>query len=259
MIGRYIQKIRNQKKFSQDFVASELKLSRQTYMQIEKDGRDVSLTELQKLAELFDLSTSELIEGKMKKAVKVKLPKIAKKPKSSKPDFRISVPQKNVEKFKEVLLYLLEKVGAKPNVGETVIYKLLYFIDFDYYEKFEEQLMGCTYIKNHHGPTPVEFKSIVDSMIKAGEIETIKSKYYKYSQKKYLPLRKPDLSKLTAAEAVHIDDIIARLADKNAKELSEYSHTDIPWMVRKMGEEIKYETVFYRDYKHSVREYDDEL
>jgi hypothetical protein len=66
-----------------------------------------------------------------------------------KQEIRIDVPQKNLKKFKEVLLYILEKVGGKPNVGMTVLYKLLYFIDFDYYEKFEEQLIGATYIKNH--------------------------------------------------------------------------------------------------------------
>ena len=61
----------------------------------------------------------------------------------------IRVQEKNIKKFKEVLLYILEKVGAKPNVGESVINKLLYFIDFDYYERFEENLTGATYIKNH--------------------------------------------------------------------------------------------------------------
>ena len=65
--------------------------------------------------------------------------------------------KKILKKFKEVLLYILEKVGSKPNVGMTVLYKLLYFIDFDYYEKFEEQLLGATYIKNHF-TNPVEFK-----------------------------------------------------------------------------------------------------
>ncbi len=48
------------------------------------------------------------------------------------------------------LLYVLNKVGCKYNVGETVLYKLLYFIDFDFYEKYEEQLIGATYVKNHH-------------------------------------------------------------------------------------------------------------
>ena len=76
------------------------------------------------------------------------------------PQIRISDPQKNLEKFKEVFLYILNKVGSKPNIGETVIYKLLYFIDFNFYEKYEEQLIGAAYLKNRFGPTPVEFKKI---------------------------------------------------------------------------------------------------
>ena len=81
---------------------------------------------------------------------------------------RINIPQKHLEKFKQVFLYVLQQVGAKPNVGETVLYKLLYFIDFDFYEKHEEQLMGLTYIKNTHGPTPREFKVVVDEMVATG-------------------------------------------------------------------------------------------
>jgi hypothetical protein len=57
----------------------------------------------------------------------------------------------------------------------------------------------------------------------------------------------------------HIDDVLARLSDKNAKELSDYSHGDIPWLTSKLGERISYESVFYRDNKYSVRAYDDEL
>jgi hypothetical protein len=77
---------------------------------------------------------------------------------------RISIPQKNLKKFEQVLLYILCKVGSKPNIGETVIYKLLYFIDFNFYEKYEEQLIGATYIKNQYGPTPKEFIKVVDTM-----------------------------------------------------------------------------------------------
>ena len=29
---------------------------------------------------------------------------------------------------------MIEKCGGKPNLGETVLYKLLYFIDFDNFE-----------------------------------------------------------------------------------------------------------------------------
>ena len=43
-------------------------------------------------------------------------------------EMRVSVPIRNIPKFKEVFLYILNKVGAKPNVGKTVLFKLLYFI-----------------------------------------------------------------------------------------------------------------------------------
>ena len=84
---------------------------------------------------------------------------------------------KNLGKFKEVLLYVLNKVGSKPNIGETVLYKLLYFIDFDFYEKYEERLIGASYIKNHYGPTPAEFKEIIDD-IGGGVLDVIKEPIY---------------------------------------------------------------------------------
>jgi uncharacterized phage-associated protein len=153
----------------------------------------------------------------------------------------------------------LSKVGAKPNVGETVIYKLLYFIDFDYYEKYEEQLIGATYIKNHFGPTPIEFHEIVKNMLQQNELLMVKDKHFGYDQTKYLPIMKSKLDILSAKEKELIDDVLVRLSDKSAKELSDYSHGDIPWQSHKMNEIIDYETVFYRDEKYSVRNYNDEI
>ena len=174
-------------------------------------------------------------------------------------EVRINIPQKNLKKFKEVFLYVLSEIGSKPNVGESVINKLFYFIDFDYYEKFEEQLIGATYIKNHFGPTPCELKKVVEEMKSKGEVEEVKSKHFEFQQKKYFPLRKPDLSVLTAREIAHIDDVLNRLSDKNAREICDYSHDDVPYKVHKEGEKIDYESVFYRDEKYSVRSYDDEI
>lgn len=257
-LSKIIKKLRLDNDFSQGFMAEKLGMSRPTYMQIEKGERELTISEAQKLSSIFSMSLKDLLSGN-KKEIKVDFEKEKKRKKSSDIEIRISVPQENLKKFKEVFLYILEKVGARPNIGETAIYKLLYFIDFDYYEKFEEQLIGAKYIKNHFGPTPVEFKKIADVMITKGEIEKVKSKHFQYEQKKYLPRRSPDLKVLSAQEIQHIDDVLNRLAWKNAKELSDYSHSDTPWRVHKMGEEISYETVFYRNDDHSVRNYDDEL
>ena len=173
-------------------------------------------------------------------------------------DIRIDIPQENITKFKQVLLYILNKVGAKPNVGQTVIYKLLYFIDFDYYELYEEQLMGLKYIKNTYGPTPVDFVKLIQEMEKNGELEEVKTKYFKKDQTKYLPIKEPDLSLLSAQELRHIDKELERLSDKTGKELSEFSHKDIPWIIANDKEILEYESVFYRTAETSQREYDEE-
>jgi uncharacterized phage-associated protein len=187
-------------------------------------------------------------------SIKVSINDVSEK--KEKQEMRIDVPQKNLKKFKEVLLYVLEKVGSKSNVGMTVIYKLLYFIDFDYYEKFEEQLIGATYIKNHYGPTPVEFKKIVENMETKGELETVRSKYFQHDQTKYLPRRESDISVLNAKEIKHIDEVLSRLSDKSATELSDYSHKDVPWITAEDGRPLSYESVFYRTKDTSVREYE---
>ncbi|MFH1654707.1 MAG: type II toxin-antitoxin system antitoxin SocA domain-containing protein [Pseudomonadota bacterium] len=256
--GSYIKRLRGKMNFTQDYVAREIGVSRPTYILMEKGERELSISEAEKLARLFDMSIEEFLNEEEGRKHEVVLEKSSARS-HMKQNIRISVPQKNLKKFKEVLLYILEKVGARPNIGETAIYKLLYFIDFDYYEKFEEQLIGATYIKNKFGPTPVEFVKIVQEMMKENEIEVVKSKYFQFEQKKYLPLRSPDLSVLNARELEHINEVLARLADKSAKELSDYSHDDLPWKVHKMNERISYESVFYRDYEHSVKSYDDEV
>jgi len=162
-------------------------------------------------------------------------------------------------KFREVLLYALNKMEGKENIGETVLHKLLYFIDFDYYEKYEESLMGARYIKNRYGPTAANLTSVTDKMRASGEIETASVDYHGRKQKRYRALRQADLSALSEREVRHIDATLERLGKMNAAEIKAHSHGDMPWRATPGGETIDYELVFYRDDAHSVRDYEDEL
>jgi len=250
-LAERIKAIRDELGITQEELAKQLGVSRSKISQMENGEVRITAGELFALSKIFNVSVDNLLN--LEKSPKV----ILEKGYEEKPlEIRINVPQKNVKKFKEVLLYILNKVGAKANVGETVIYKLLYFIDFDFYEKYEEQLIGATYIKNHHGPTPLEFKEIVEEMIKNKEIVKFDREYFKYPQRKYLPLRKPDLSVLRAHEKEVIDAVLERLSDMNATEISEYSHNDVPWLTTEKEKVIEYESVFYRTKPYSVREYE---
>jgi len=258
---RLIKKLREEKGLSQGEVAKVLGVSRPTYVAIEQGVRELTLSEAGELAKIFQISLEDIEAGKVSMPTVV-LEKSGEKktPKKMGDEVweRISIPQERVDKFKKVLLYILSKVGGKPNVGQTVLYKLLYFIDFDYYEKFEEQLIGARYMKNTHGPTPVAFAKIVEALEKEGKIETIKSKFYKYDQTKYLvnPEEPIDLSGLSGAEIAHIDWELNRLLDLTASQISALSHKDTPWLVSKEKEVMDYEFVFYRPEETSVREYE---
>lgn len=251
-----IKTLRENKSYSQEELANKLGISRQTYINYETGKIDMPLEIVRKLAKLFDVDYSCIIDNKLPSEPTYDIQKSTEIKEES--DIRISIPENNIEKFKQVFLYILSKVGAKPNVGQTVLYKLLYFIDFDYYELYEKQLMGLSYIKNTYGPTPVDFAKIVSQMEHDGQIEELKTKYYQHDMTKYLPVVEPNLELLSAQELDFIDTELEKHAGKTATELSNFSHKDVPWIGAKDKEVLDYEAVFYRTPETSVRGYSEE-
>ncbi|MEI8055029.1 MAG: type II toxin-antitoxin system antitoxin SocA domain-containing protein [bacterium] len=254
-----IKSLRVKHGFSQLEVAEKIGISRSSYIAFEQGKRDLALAEANEISKIFQISLEDVINGKVF-TPPVIFEKI-KKDKKSGIDLaseRIAIPQEKVNKFKQILLYILSKIGGKPNIGQTVLYKLLYFIDFDYYEKFEKQLIGARYIKNIHGPTPTAFARIINELEHDGKIECIKSKFYKYDQTKYLvnPNEAIDLTCLSGTEIAHIDWELNRLSYLTATKISALSHKDTPWLMAKEKEVLDYEYVFYRPEETSVREYE---
>ena len=254
-IGQRITELRKMKGLSQEDLAKSVKISRPSLAQIELGNRSVDILELQKLSLILefslddfmskDFSASQEVEGKEEKK--------AKKEKE-----RISVPTLQISKFKNVLLYILERCAGKPNVGETVLYKLLYFSDFNYYELYEEHLTGAKYRKLPYGPVPQKLDTIIGQMIEKGQLQRVKTEYHGFPQTRYLPLVKADLTELRASEKEIIDRVIEQMSDWSAAMLSNYSHGDKPWKASKDGEEINYELAFYRRPPYSIRVYEDD-
>lgn len=249
--------LREKHGYSQDELANKLEVSRQSYSKYEAETVDMPLEIVRKVAKIFDVDYSCLIDGKIPSEPEYAIQK-GKTIKEKKTDIRINIPENNIEKFKQVFLYILAKVGAKPNVGQTVLYKLLYFIDFDYYELYEKQLMGLSYIKNTFGPTPVDFAKIVRQMEKEGQVEEIKTEFYNHEMTKFLPIIEPNLDLLSAKELEFIDKELEKHSDKTATELSNFSHKDVPWIGAKEKQVLDYEAVFYRTPETSVRLYSEE-
>ena len=252
LLSKRIRSIREQLGYSQQRLAELLGISRVTVSQMEAGKRKLSASDLKKLSDILEMPADYLLNPDKEPEVVIQEVRENEEPVQS---MRVSVPQEKVDKFKEVLLYILNRVGAKPNVGRTVVYKLLYFMDFDYYEQYEEQLIGARYQKNQYGPTPMEFTKIVQRMEQDGDLTEVKNKYFERFQTKYLARRAPDLSVLSGQELQVIEDVLSRLSDKNGKEISAYSHGDVPWLATEDGQVIDYDLAFYRTPPYSRRQY----
>ncbi|MFT3948757.1 MAG: DUF4065 domain-containing protein [Agriterribacter sp.] len=255
-IGQRISELRKMKGLSQEDLAKSVKISRPSLAQIELGNRTVDVLEFQRLSMVLGFSLDDFVSKDFSASQDVEV-KAETKPK--KVDERISVPSLQVSKFKNVLLYILERCAGKPNVGETVLYKLLYFSDFNYYELYEEHLTGAKYRKLPYGPVPQKLDNIILQMIDKGQLQRVKTEYHGYPQTRYLPLVKADLTELKASEKEVIDRVIEQLSDWSAAAIGDYSHKDMPWLASKEGEEINYELAFYRDAPFSVRNYGDEI
>jgi len=175
-IGERIAQLRRLKGFSQDELAKRIELSRPSLTQIELGNRSVDIRELYRMSHVLGFSLDEFMAENF--SVVEEPLQYGKVSAEKSPKERMSIPVLKSEKFKNIILYLLECCAGKPNVGETVLYKLLYFSDFNYYELYEEQLSGASYKKLPFGPVPQKIDAIIQQLIGEGKVQRIKTSFH---------------------------------------------------------------------------------
>ncbi|HUU06717.1 MAG TPA: helix-turn-helix transcriptional regulator, partial [Patescibacteria group bacterium] len=114
-LGKRIKQLRENEGISQEKLSSIIGISRSAISQIEGGERKITAEELVLLAKKFNITLENLIDPEI--TPRISLPEKESSPVVVEEKIRISVPQKNLEKFKEVLLYILGRVGSLPNVG----------------------------------------------------------------------------------------------------------------------------------------------
>lgn len=243
-IWEKIKKLRQKTNLSQDDFAKALGVSRVTFSQIEQWERELKHSELIKVANLFEISLDDLIkEDILEKELQYRTPK----------------EEDSFYKFKQVLLYILSKCAQKPTVWKTVLNKLLYFSDFNYFEKYMTSITGVEYAKLPKWPVPKIMDMILPAMEEEQTIKQMEVPYFNYTQQRIIPLVTPDLTVLSANEIEEINNVIKNYADKSADRLSERSHNDMPYKATKnIWDTISYWLVTYRDALYSVSERKDE-
>lgn len=238
-IAKIIKKLRTDAGVSQEQMADLLSMSRITYTHIESEKRELKKSEIEKIAEFFEITPMELMQTRaISKKIEVRMPQT---------------------KMMNVILYILSKCAGKPNLGKIVMNKLLYFIDFNYHEKYHESLTSATYVKMPMGPVPKDIDEVLHKMQAVDMIDILQWEYFGYMQTRLIPKMAPDMQQLTVPQLAEIDYVINQYGDKTGKRLTEFSHGDIPWKVTKeIGQEISYGLAHYREWIYRVTEEEDD-
>ena len=255
-IGKKIKKLRKQKDFSQEDIARILSIPRSSVAQVELGNRHISLIELVNLSDFLEFSLDQFLANDYE--VSTELLTVSE-PDVQTVETRISEPKLLARKFEAVLLYILERCGGKPNFSESMFSGLLYFIDFNFYEIYEDQLTGSQYNKLSVGPSSVELPHMLSKMTAQGLLLRIKTEYRGLPQVRYIPLAKSDLMRMSAAEKEVIDRAIDQFSNWSPTALNEYAQKDLPLRASASGKLIDYELVLYREPPFSVRTYDEHL
>jgi len=225
-LGDKIKTWREEKTISQEEFAKAVGIGRVAVSEVERGNRGVDAIELVKIAGFFNVSADALLSD-------------------DKPSEGSSL-ENNFKflpiKLKNIILYILEKCGGKPNLGETVLYKLLYFIDFDGFEITGRPLTGLNHVHRQFGPVPAtkEYCGVIKKMQSANQLKIFAQEYYGLTQKRYVALSNYEEDSLNLREIKIIDSVINRLSDMSARKIEDYVHEDAPWKLTKDSQTIPY-------------------
>lgn len=154
----------------------------------------------------------------------------------------------NEKKYRNAILYLTGKIGRGSVWGKKKMYKLLYFLDFDFFEKYERPITGDIYHKLQMGPAPSYFDAIAADLKKEGLLDITKTKVCPGYNDAFIykALAKPDISVFDKSEVEMLERVIKKYGDKSGTELETITHKEAPYLAVEDGEEIPLELSHYR-------------
>ena len=156
------------------------------------------------------------------------------------------------DKYINLIEYILTKCSSKPHFGKTVLCSLLYFIDFNYYEVYNQSITNETYIKSKKGIKPKHFHEITNDLISKKQLYLKKQPYYNRTIHKYYLSIIPSV-KFSPQELEIINLSLKRLSNNNATSMTRYAIKDPPINEARIGENLNIKNVKMRNRLYSVK------
>ena len=154
----------------------------------------------------------------------------------------------NRKKYQNAVLYLCQKLGGEVR-GKKKLAKLLYFADFDFYEKYQKSITGDIYKAYPKGPLPSALNGIISELAKKGALKVDARQEWggEYAPTEvYTNIIKPDMGVFEPEEIRILDRVARHYGNLNGEQLAELSHAEAPYSATEPYEKIPYEFTYYR-------------
>ncbi|OGF89494.1 hypothetical protein A3I27_00785 [Candidatus Giovannonibacteria bacterium RIFCSPLOWO2_02_FULL_43_11b] len=153
----------------------------------------------------------------------------------------------NEKKYKNAILFFAKKI-QNGTLGKLKLMKLLYFLDFDFFEKYGKSVTGDEYLRFEYGPVPRMGEKILKKM-DGKEIKVVKHKMPKgyNDQQRIEPLVEFDPCVFTKEEILMLEEIAGKWEKFTGTEMKNASHGEAPWIATKPDDVIDYNLSYYRN------------
>ncbi|PIY93145.1 MAG: hypothetical protein COY69_03185 [Candidatus Magasanikbacteria bacterium CG_4_10_14_0_8_um_filter_32_14] len=156
------------------------------------------------------------------------------------------MPKINEKKYQEVILYLAEKLGGEIK-GKKKLAKLLYFVDFDFFEKFQKSITDDIYKALPMGPFPITMEKVITDMVNEKKI-IIKLEKARpdYNPTEIYKAKEKFKEVFSKDEQEILDRVVLKYGHLTGKQLEDLTHAEAPYIGTAPNQEIAYELAFYR-------------
>ena len=176
--------LRDRNKFTQDFVAGKLGVTRQSYMRYETGEVELNASAIRILANLYQIEYKNIIDGIMPEDTIVYM----------------NGKDRDVEKFRQIVLYTLQAAGDLVYITQAEFYKLIYLLHKDFYEQYFVQLTSFHYPEQSESEGLSIFANEISKMEEDNLIEFLNTSIHKGQNKKIIPLKRSNLNYLSGTE-----------------------------------------------------------
>jgi uncharacterized phage-associated protein len=159
----------------------------------------------------------------------------------------ISMAKLDEKKYKNAIVFFAQKI-QNGTLGKLKLMKLLYYLDFDFFEKYGKSVTGDEYLRFENGPVPRMAEKLIKEMNgKEIKVTNRKIKEGLNDQQHIEALENFDINLFTKEELIMLEEIASKWEKFSGSEMKTATHGEAPWISTKPNGVIDYNLAYYRN------------